>query len=64
MNLIIGDEPSQWGPRGELLATAIRTALGKRKDSRALFIGTRPASDAHFFARLLAEDDPSVKAIW
>lgn len=61
-NLAVCDEPSQWGPRGELLAAAIRTALGKRKDARALFLGTRPASDAHFFARLLAEDDPSVYA--
>ena len=61
-NLAICDEPSQWGPRGELLAAAIRTALGKRKGARALFIGTRPASDSHFFARLLAEDDPSVYA--
>ena len=25
-----------------------------------MFIGTRPASDAHFFARLLDEDDVSV----
>ena len=62
VNLVIGDEPSQWGPRGELLAAAIRTALGKRKGARAIFIGTRPASDSHFFARLLAEDDPSVYA--
>ena len=62
VNLVIGDEPAQWGPRGELLAAAIRTALGKRKGARALFIGTRPASDSHFFARLLAEDDPSVYA--
>ena len=61
-NLIIGDEPSQSGPRGELLAAAIRTALGKRAGARAIFIGTRPASDSHFFARLLAEDDPSVYA--
>ena len=59
-NLIIGDEPSQWGPRGELLAAAIRTALGKRAGARAIFIGTRPASDSHFFARLLAEGDPSI----
>ena len=63
VNLVIGDEPTQWGPRGELLAAAIRTALGKRRDARALFIGTRPASDAHFFARLLAEDDPAVFAL-
>ena len=62
VNLVIGDEPSQWGPRGELLAAAIRTALGKRKDGRALFIGTRPSSDSHFFARLLAETDLSVYA--
>ena len=62
VNLVIGDEPAQWGPRGELLAAAIRTALGKRADARAIFIGTRPASDSHFFARLLEEDDPSVYA--
>ena len=62
VNLIIGDEPAQWGPRGELLAAAIRTSLGKRKGSRAIFIGTRPSSDSHFFARLLIEDDPSVYA--
>lgn len=62
-NLCIGDEPSQWGPRGELLAAAVRTALGKRRDARAVFIGTRPRSDDHFFARLLTEDDPSVFAL-
>ena len=61
-NLAIGDEPAQWGPRGELLAGAVRTGLGKREGARALFIGTRPASDSHFFARLLEEDDPSVFA--
>ena len=61
-NLAICDEPSQWGPRGESLAAAIRTALGKRRDARALFLGTRPASDSHFFARLLAESDPAVYA--
>ena len=62
-NLAICDEPSQWGPKGESLAAAIRTGLGKRKDARVIYIGTRPASDAHFFARLLAEDDPSVFAL-
>ena len=62
VNLVVGDEPAQWGPRGELLAAAIRTALGKRAGARAIFIGTRPASDAHFFARLLGEDDPSICA--
>ena len=62
-NLAICDEPSQWGPRGEGLAAAIRTGLGKRAGARAIFIGTRPASDAHFFARLLAERDPAVFAL-
>ena len=59
-NLVIGDEPAQWGPRGEALAAAVRTSLGKRKGARFLLIGTRPASDDHFFARLLAESDRSV----
>ena len=59
-NLAIVDEPAQHGPRGEILAAAIRTALGKRKDARVIYIGTRPSSDAHFFARLLDENDPSV----
>ena len=62
-NLAIVDEPAQHGPRGESLAAAVRTALGKRRDARVLYIGTRPASDAHFFARLLAEDDPAVFAL-
>ena len=48
VNLVIGDEPAQWGPSGELLAAAIRTALGKRKGARALFLGTRPSSDSHY----------------
>lgn len=49
------------GPRRELLAAGIKTALGKRKDGRTLFIGTKPSSDAHFFAPLPEEGDPSVK---
>ena len=61
-DLCIADEPAQWGPSGEKLAVAIRTTLGKRRGARALFIGTRPASDDHFFARLLAETDRSVYA--
>ena len=42
-NLALCDEPSQWGPRGESLAAAVKTGLGKRRDARALFIGTRPS---------------------
>ena len=59
-DLCIADEPSQWGPRGEATAAAVRTALGKRRGARALFIGTRPSSDDHFFSRLLTEQDRSV----
>ena len=62
VNLVIGDEPAQWGPRSEALASAIRTALGKRAGAKAIFIGTRPSSDSHFFARLLEETDKSVYA--
>ena len=62
-NLAICDEPAQWGPRGEAMAAAVRTALGKRADARMVAIGTRPASDSHWFARLLAESDPSVFAL-
>ena len=62
-NLAIVDEPAQHGPRGEILAAAIRTALGKRRDARVVYIGTRPASDSHFFARLLDENDKSVYSL-
>ena len=62
VNLVIGDEPSHWGPSGELLASAIRTSLGKRSGSRVLFVGTRASNSEHFFSRLLGESDPSVYA--
>ena len=62
-NLAICDEPAQWGPRGEHLASAARTGLGKRAGARLLAIGTRPASDSNWFARQLAESDPSVYAL-
>ena len=56
-NLAICDEPSAVGAVGRaawLPRSARRSASGRAR--RALFIGTRPASDAHFFARLLAEE--------
>ena len=61
-NLVLADEPAMWGPSGELLASAIRTSLGKRRGAKAVFIGTRPNDSEHFFARLLTESDPSVFA--
>ena len=60
VNLVLADEPSMWGPSGELLFAAVKTALGKRSGSRVLLVGTRPASDSHFFSRLLAEVDQAV----
>ena len=59
-NLILADEPSQWESGGERLAAALRTALGKRKGSRLLAIGTRPENEDHWFERLLTDPDKSV----
>ena len=60
VNLIVADEPAQWGVAGENLFAAVKTSLGKRSGSRVLLIGTRPSSDTHFFARMLAEVDQVV----
>lgn len=72
--LILADEPAQWVRSGERMYAALRTSLGKLPGSRALFIGTRPAGDDHWFARLLARsgtvyaadraDDPFAPATW
>ena len=52
--LVIGDEPAQWAAtKGDRLFSALRTSLGKVPNSRAAFIGTRPADGDHWFARLL-----------
>ena len=52
--LVLADEPSQWEPasRDRMLA-ALRTGLGKVPGSRLIALGTRPAADGHFFARML-----------
>ena len=53
--LVICDEPSQWpSGTGEQMMAALRTAKGKIPNARLLVIGTRPRSDLHFFARMLA----------
>ena len=73
--LVIGDEPAQWKPtQGDRLFSALRTSLGKVLNSRALFIGTRPADPDHWFAKLLTrsgtvyaadpEGDPFEEAQW
>ena len=73
--LVIGDEPSQWkATQSDRMFSALRTSLGKIPNSRALFIGTRPADGDHWFAKLLqrsgttyqadADADPFDEAQW
>ena len=62
-SLIIGDELAQWN-RGsaEALFNALMTSLGKRRGGRMIVVGTRPADDDHFYARLLDEEADDMKA--
>ena len=62
-NLVLADEPAQWGASGERLTAALATSLGKRKGAKILFFGTRPRNNLHFYARLLDDPDPSVFCI-
>ena len=52
--LALCDEPAQWdtAKRDGMLA-AVRTGLGKSPGSRLIALGTRPADDSHWFARML-----------
>ena len=54
-SLVLCDEPAQWLPstRDRMLA-ALRTGLGKVPGSRLVALGTRPADEGHWFARMLA----------
>ena len=55
--LVLADEPAQWGgSTSEASLAALRTGLGKIPDSRLIALGTRPADDGHWFARMLAGD--------
>ena len=55
--LIIGDELAQWPiQKVDPMLAALRTSLGKIPDSRAVWIGTRPATPTHPFSRILAGD--------
>lgn len=53
-SLILADEPAQW-PEGtaEQMKAALQTSLGKQVDAKIFWLGTRPASEDHFFERLL-----------
>lgn len=77
-SLILADEPAQWPPAtAEQMVAALQTSLGKQVDAKLLFLGTRPASEDHFFQRLLdggadysqthaagQDDDPLDPATW
>ena len=52
--LLLYDEVAQWPPeRVELMLAALKTSRGKIPDSRALWLGTRPAMPDHPFQRAL-----------
>ena len=51
--LILADEGAQWGPRGESMVAALRTAAGKQPSCKFIALGTRPADATHWFAKML-----------
>ena len=55
--LMILDEPAQWeGPGGgRKMYNAMKTSRGKEEDARLLILGTRPESEQHWYAELLAD---------
>ena len=53
--LTLADEGSQWPETtGERMVAALRTAAGKQPHSRFVALGTRPADETHWFAKMLA----------
>ena len=53
--LVLADEPAQWEPaKRDAMLAALRTAMGKLDGSRLIALGTRPADDEHWFAKMLA----------
>ena len=53
--LALLDEPAQWAPeKTDRMLAAIRTGLGKVPGSKLIALGTRPALDGHWFAKMLA----------
>ncbi len=54
-SIIMCDEPAQWPEAtAEKMVAALQTSLGKQRDAKIIFFGTRPATEDHFFERLLA----------
>ena len=76
--LILCDEPAQWDDnKSERMVAALRTAAGKQTSCKFVALGTRPASEDHWFSRMLAggadyaqchaadsEDKPFSKTTW
>ena len=77
--LVLADEPAQWEPaKAESMLAALQTGLGKIPGSRLVALGTKPADDLHWFAKMLKpggadyvqvhaarKDDPKFKrATW
>ena len=76
--LILCDEPAQWDDnKSERMVAALRTAAGKQTSCKFVALGTRPASQDHWFSRMLAggadyaqchaagsDDPPFTKATW
>lgn len=53
--ILILDEVAQWPhTQVDAMVAALETSRGKIPDSRAIWIGTRPKSDTHPFAKMLA----------
>ncbi len=56
--LALLDEPAQWdAAKADRMLAAIRTGLGKVSGSKLIALGTRPADDGHWFARMLTSAD-------
>ena len=53
--LVLADEPAQWPEStGERMVAALRTAAGKQPHSRMVALGTRPADESYWFAKMLS----------
>ena len=52
--LTLADEPAQWPETtSERMRSALMTAAGKQPHSRFVALGTRPADESHWFAKML-----------
>ena len=54
--LVVCDEPAQWEgvDKGRKMYNAMKTSRGKERDAKLLVLGTRPETEDHWYAELLA----------